>query len=746
MTELTISKVANQNPVIAGNMLSYTITITNLGPEIALDASLIDTLPICILNPQYSLDNINFNPWNNMLFLGNISVNQVITVYIKGQVDSGCDGIILNTATVVSITEDINPNNRTTTSNTVVDTLASLFVTKIDSVDTIIAGQPLSYTITIQNNGPSNAINTSVTDVVPSCLLNPQYSLDNINFNNWEDILILGTILPNAIITIYIKGIVDPNCLGIIENTVTLNSPTPDTNLCNRTSTITTTIEGLASLNVVKTVNCDPIIIDKEIIYTITVANNGPSTAVCVNINDVLPNCILNQEYSINDIDWFLWNDSLPIGNLNSGETFTFKIKGLISESCPFTISNTVTVISETPDKTPQNRSYTLTTQIIRELADLVINKLANPNPISPCEILTFSLIINNFGPTSALDVNLIDYIDECILNPEYSIDGLVWQQWTGALYIGTVLLDETIIVQIRGVLDPSCSKHIIVNTATLQSPTVDPNEETRTSTINVPVIPPPDIKITKCADKECVNIGDTIKYTVKIKNDGISPAYGVIFKDILDKNTELIYGTVKLNSEIVPVKDLSCGISLGTIDGCSENDITYCVKVLKPTCKTSCIENCAYASYYDISVTKGCHKQKTVKRIVQIRFNEKQKTIVPFKSKLSLPCNKPNIEELNKINSCVLIDNYYIDECDENNLIVEGKLKISLTYKSTISRCVEWCLPFTSNIKIKNCSNIDNIEVSGKTKNDTAFLIDTRSIKFSTNIIFKIKNKDIVV
>ncbi len=48
------------------------------------------------------------------------------------------------------------------------NTSADLSVSKTDSPDPVIAGNNLSYTITVTNAGPSNALGVSLTDVVPT--------------------------------------------------------------------------------------------------------------------------------------------------------------------------------------------------------------------------------------------------------------------------------------------------------------------------------------------------------------------------------------------------------------------------------------------------------------------------------------------------------------------------------------------------------------------------------------------------
>src|SRR5947199_354517 len=63
-----------------------------------------------------------------------------------------------NTATVSSSTPDATPGNNSAIEATVVNTSANLSITKSDSPDPVTAGNNLTYTITVYNAGPSDAL------------------------------------------------------------------------------------------------------------------------------------------------------------------------------------------------------------------------------------------------------------------------------------------------------------------------------------------------------------------------------------------------------------------------------------------------------------------------------------------------------------------------------------------------------------------------------------------------------------
>src|SRR5206468_3011349 len=74
---------------------------------------------------------------------------------------------LTNTATLSTTTTDPVSGNNSSTAATTVNTQADLSVTK-SGPTIVIAGTNLTYTITVTNNGPSDAQGVALTDGLPS--------------------------------------------------------------------------------------------------------------------------------------------------------------------------------------------------------------------------------------------------------------------------------------------------------------------------------------------------------------------------------------------------------------------------------------------------------------------------------------------------------------------------------------------------------------------------------------------------
>lgn len=124
---------------------------------------------------------------------------------------------------------------------TIAGELADISITKSASPSPLQPGKPLTYTIIVRNAGPSISENVVLTDTIPADLLNPEYSIDGgTNFLPWTGSLNLGNLNNQETRTIFIRADVSETINSSIINTAQVTSQTPDPNLDNNTTTITT--------------------------------------------------------------------------------------------------------------------------------------------------------------------------------------------------------------------------------------------------------------------------------------------------------------------------------------------------------------------------------------------------------------------------------------------------------------------------------------------------------------------------
>jgi len=168
--DLVLTKTDSPDPVTAGNNLTYAINVSNNGASSATGVTVTDTLPAGVtLVSASTSQGICSGTATITCTLGtlNATANAGVTIVVKPT----AAGLLTNSASVSAVETDLNSTNNSATANTTVNppltpVVADLSITKADSVDPVIAGDMLSYTITVKNNGPDMVSNVIVTDTL----------------------------------------------------------------------------------------------------------------------------------------------------------------------------------------------------------------------------------------------------------------------------------------------------------------------------------------------------------------------------------------------------------------------------------------------------------------------------------------------------------------------------------------------------------------------------------------------------
>ncbi|NOZ71057.1 MAG: DUF11 domain-containing protein, partial [Chloroflexi bacterium] len=150
----------------AGETISYTLVLSNTGPSVARDVDVKDVLPLGFTYVDGTSS--QGSCVRGICQLGDVGVNDVITMVITATVGSDVSGIVTNTAIYFSDTTDNNSANNSDTATTTISALTALVIDKVDLTDPVYAGDTYFYEIVITNTGPSDAQNVVVTDTLPA--------------------------------------------------------------------------------------------------------------------------------------------------------------------------------------------------------------------------------------------------------------------------------------------------------------------------------------------------------------------------------------------------------------------------------------------------------------------------------------------------------------------------------------------------------------------------------------------------
>ena len=233
----------------------------------------------------------------------------------------------------------------------------------------------IRFTVTVTNNGPSNATSILVGEILDKHLklisnVTTVGTYDGFTWNIPE----LNN-QSNATLTIIAQVI----AVGNITNAVTVDCYQNDTNESNNKANITNiTALPVVDLTVLKEVNVTGGLVNftDKIKFTITVHNNGPCNATGVNVTEVLNSnlkMISNEtdygHYSVDDGVWY-------IGDLANQSTAVLTIVARVVSTG--NITNVVIVESNENDTNKSNNNDTIDNITALPIVDLAITKDVN--------------------------------------------------------------------------------------------------------------------------------------------------------------------------------------------------------------------------------------------------------------------------------------------------------------------------------------------------------------------------------
>jgi uncharacterized repeat protein (TIGR01451 family) len=572
VADLAVTKVDTPDPVIAGSNLSYTITVSNNGPDPATNASWSDTLPAgttfvslpavagwsCTTPAVGGTGTVSCS--NASFAVGSAVFS--LTLNVSPGVASGT--LLANTATVTSATGDGTPGNESATATTTVSTSADLQLSKTDTPDPVNAGANLSYQLTLTNNGPSNAASATFTDTLPpgttfvslsttgpwSCTTpavgaSGTVSCSNASFGVTVDFF-----------TLVVK--VDPATPNgtVLSNTATLGSATTDPNGGNNSDTATTTVTASADLQISKTDTPDPANAGSTIAYQLTLTNNGPANAASASFSDTLPANTTFVSLSTTG-SWSCTtpavgaNGTVSCTNASFGVTadfFTLVVQIDPATASGTVLSNTGTLSSATTDPNSGNNSDTATTTVATS-ADLQVTKVDTPDPVTAGNNLTYTITVTNAGPSLASSVSLTDSLPAGTSFVSLSSPG-GWSCTTPAVGSGgTVSCTSSSLTVGSGVftlvvnVDASIATGTVIsNTAAISSATPDSNSGNDSATAATTVgAGSADLSVTKTDSADPVNHGDNFDYTITVTNAGPSNATTASVTDTLPADATFV-------------------------------------------------------------------------------------------------------------------------------------------------------------------------------------------------------------
>lgn len=321
--DLALSISDTPDPALAGQDVTYTISVQNNGTSPATGVTVSGTLPACSL--------------------GDIAVGA--TASCTRTVTATTAGVLTQTVSVSGNETDPDTANNSATAYTSVYAAADLGIS-ISAPASATQGDTVDYTIVVTNYGPGSAWNVTAAGTLPTCSL--------------------GAIAAGASATC--TRSVTAAAAGTLTHSMSVSGSPGDTNAGNDSASVSTTVNAVlaADLALAMTATPDPVKKNAKLVYTLTVTNTGPDTATDVSLTDTLPanirfvSAVANQGTCSGTS-----TVNCALGSLASGGQITVTIT--LKPTRLGTLTNTAQVTAAENDPDASDNSASTTTSVVRK-------------------------------------------------------------------------------------------------------------------------------------------------------------------------------------------------------------------------------------------------------------------------------------------------------------------------------------------------------------------------------------------
>ena len=515
--DLAISKTVNMSGPNYGDLVKWTLTVKNNGPDIAHEVVVSDVIPSGLV-----FRSSNGNYTNGKWSVGTLSVGQSKSLEIITLVN--VTGNIKNTARVTGKEYDYNLANNEASKGINVPKAADLSVTKAVNVTGPNYGDLVKWTLVVRNLGPDAASGVKVSDVLPSGLIYRSSAASVGSYSNgvWN----IGNLAKGASVSLNI--VCKVNKTGSIKNIASVSGNEYDINKINNIAEKTINVPKASDLEVSKSVNNTAPYYHGLVKWTITVRNNGPDNAHNVLVEDILPSGLI-----IKDITGNYTNGKWFVGTLNAFSSKTLEIITYINKTGLLT--NNVNVSADEYDYNKSNNEDNSSIDVPPS-SDLEITKLVdNENPLYNSNV-KWIVIVKNNGPDKAtgVKVNEILPVAFSLIKSNTSKGYYTNGMWTiGDLNVGEIVTLELITKIIKtgnftNIVDVTGNEH-------------DHNKSNNEANKSITVNPAIDLEISKRVNNTSPNYKDLVKWSITVRNNGPNKANSIEISDILPKGLEFI-------------------------------------------------------------------------------------------------------------------------------------------------------------------------------------------------------------
>lgn len=516
--DLQLNKSSNLIDANYGDIVIWTLKITNNGPNVGTGIRLKDLIPDGLI--ILSCDDENYDKKTGILNIDSLNMGESKIINIKTLVNK--TGTFINEASVSGNEYDWDLKNNNDSAGINVNPSADLAVEILVNDTNPKFNSLVKWTLRVTNNGPDEATGVVVCDLLSKDLI---YLSSTGNYDVKSGLWNIGTLEMGKSVSIDIVTLV--NKTGKITNDANVSGREYDWNLSNNYDNKSIDVDVCADLAIEKLVNDTAPKFNSLVEWTLRVTNNGPDTATGVVVCDILPEGLISIDKSFNGT----WN----VGKLLNNQTKELTIICLVNKTGK--LVNIADIAGNEYDCNLTNNIVNKSIEVAQS-TDLFVKKYVNNTAPDFGEIIKWSVVVSNNGPDIATNVQVNDLLDDGLIFVKSSSTKGNYDVKSGIWTIDSLApeTDET--------LNIYCKVNKIgkiLNFVSVNSTQYDWNESNNHDNESVNAVKIADLSVIKLINNSNPNYNDLIKWTIIVSNNGPNMATGVIVNDLLPKSVEYI-------------------------------------------------------------------------------------------------------------------------------------------------------------------------------------------------------------
>ena len=459
--DLSLRKIVDNAEPNLGDTVTFTITVSNAGPDLATGVSVLDQLPAGLAFVSSTPSIGNYSAATGIWTIGEIGVGVTRTLLLVATgTTPGAKVNVARVGTADQFDSDSTPGNNVLAEDdqdavTVTPQLIDLSLTKTINNASPNIGQNVTYVLTLTNAGPSTATGVTVLDRLNAGVSLISATATNGNYSPTTGIWTVGPIAAGAAARLTIIAQVIQ--VGTFINTaevMTANQPDIDSTPGNGDRTeddfaftdFTTPVADLSITNVVDNPTPNR---NESVTFTIQITNSGPDNATGIVVtNRIPPNFNFTGSTATAGI-FTPTAGTWVIPALASGANATLTISGRARNFTPITSTSEITRADQSdPDSIPGNGDPTeddiATVVVTPNVIDLsVTGSIDNLKPVVG-DVVTITYTVTNSGPATATGVELMALIPPGVTTIVSGTTQGIYAPATGLWVLGTLLPGET--------------------------------------------------------------------------------------------------------------------------------------------------------------------------------------------------------------------------------------------------------------------------------------------------------------